>query len=404
MLTVPTRYLRSAPAILGLCVVILFLRKPDQFINPQFWAEDGVFYHSWYVQGWGAFIEPYAGYLHTLPRLVAATCWFVDPAYAPHWFVGCAGAATLYVCSRALSLRIPIGRGPILALAVVLVPDAFEVLLNVANLQWLVASGFILLLISRDPTGWFSYLHDIVAAVIAGLTGPFSVLLAPLFLWRAFIRDTRASWILAATVGFTAAVQINFITAYKEPPTAPAQISYRDGISAIGTRLSGSLLTGARIDQNSPELARWAFAALTLALAAATVIRRTATDQQDSKTSIFLASAFLLLLAASLYRCRWVLAELPRSNYGSRYFFPLQLILLWLVISNLSDTKRSWRWSAATVLIISLAMNFTRLREGALLDLRWAAYAPKIRAGEAVTIPINPGGSWRIPLPARPVR
>jgi hypothetical protein len=50
-----------------------------------------------------------------------------------------------------------------------------------------------------------------------------------------------------------------------------------------------------------------------------------------------------------------------------------------------------------------LVANVPRLREPGLQDFRWGDYAPKIRAGEAVEIPINPGGvePWIVRLPAR---
>jgi hypothetical protein len=113
-----------------------------------------------------------------------------------------------------------------------------------------------------------------------------------------------------------------------------------------------------------------------------------------------LSVAFLLLLAASLYRCRWVLADLQNPVYGSRYFFPLQMILLWTVTGALGAGSRLWRWLGLGLLAWILVVNVHRLREPALSDLRWADYAERIHAGEAVVVPINPGG-WTIPLPAR---
>jgi hypothetical protein len=49
-----------------------------------------------------------------------------------------------------------------------------------------------------------------------------------------------------------------------------------------------------------------------------------------------------------------------------------------------------------------LAVNLPRLREPALPDNHWELYAAKIRAGEEVIVPINPG--WTISFPARQPR
>lgn len=384
--------------ILAACAVILFLRKPDQWVNPQFWAEDGFFYHMFRVSGWATLLEPYAGYLHTLPRLIAGSADWWHPVHAPAWFVACAAATTLAICARAMSDRIPLAGGPWLAFTVVLVPDAFEVLLNVANAQWLVAAGLVLLLISRDARNPRETAHDVVTAVIGGLTGPFSVLLGPLFLFRAWQRRTRSSWLLAAIVGATAVVQVVFILKLNENRPPDQAIHVADGVGAVGTRLSGSLLAGGTLDARDPVVVRWIFSLATIAAVALPLLVRNRRDQQ---TQIMLSVAFMLLLAASLYRCRWVLPDLQNPGYGSRYFFPLQMILLWTVASALGGASRIWHWIGLGVFAWSLVVNVHRLREPALGDFRWADYAERIHDGEAVVVPINPGG-WTIPLPARP--
>src|SRR3954469_13020568 len=54
------------------CGGILFARRPDMVLNPQFWAEDGpVFFAQARIHGIAALVEPYAGYFHTVLRLVA---------------------------------------------------------------------------------------------------------------------------------------------------------------------------------------------------------------------------------------------------------------------------------------------------------------------------------------------
>jgi hypothetical protein len=39
-----------------------------------------------------------------------------------------------------------------------------------------------------------------------------------------------------------------------------------------------------------------------------------------------------------------------------------------------------------------VAINVPRMREPPVPDMRWGDYVPKLRAGEEVTISINPGG------------
>jgi hypothetical protein len=100
---------------------------------------------------------------------------------------------------------------PWLALAIVAVPHTGEVFLNPTNLQWITALGLILTWVKCDPETAAEWGADGVLLVLAGLTGPFSVLLAPLFTARALIPRTRASWQLVGMVAATTAVQCWFI-------------------------------------------------------------------------------------------------------------------------------------------------------------------------------------------------
>ena len=51
---------------------VLLFRRYDAFVNPQLYAEDGaVFLQQFENSGISSLWQPYAGYLHTLLRLVA---------------------------------------------------------------------------------------------------------------------------------------------------------------------------------------------------------------------------------------------------------------------------------------------------------------------------------------------
>jgi hypothetical protein len=59
------------------CAVLLALRKPWALHTPQLWAEDGsIFLTQDEQMGVRAWWEPYNGYLHLLPRLIA---WIASP-------------------------------------------------------------------------------------------------------------------------------------------------------------------------------------------------------------------------------------------------------------------------------------------------------------------------------------
>lgn len=85
---------------------------------------------------------------------------------------------------------------------------------------------------------------------------------------------------------------------------------------------------------------------------------------------------------------------------ATRYVFPLQLLLLWLLLAMLRDRARWVRIACGSAALWMIAVNLPRLRIAPVPDQRWADYAPKLRAGEEVTIPINPEG-WSFTFAAR---
>ncbi len=382
--------------ILTLGALTLALRRPDQIHTPQFWAEDGVFFSQAYNVGFQAFGVELAGYLHLAPRVIAALSLLFDPAWAPHVFVGATLALTLYVMSQVLSPRCPLPLRPWAALCIVLVPDASEVVLNALNIQWILACGGVLLLISREPTRRPEWIHDVLSAVFIGLTGPFCVLLTPFFAARAFFRRTRASLVLAAIVASCAVAQAVSIVLHPQPPPANGIFDGAAMAAFPGLRIAGVLVFGAW----QPATLPWAVGlilTLTLGGMIAFLMLRAS---ETRPLRIALGLAFLAMLASTLYRCWHSMPALCLPGGASRYIFPLQLLLLWLLLAMLRDRARWVRVTCAAAAIWMIVVNLPRMQIGALPDKRWADYAPKLRAGEEVSIPINPDG-WSFTFSAK---
>ena len=389
------------------CALILAARRPAQIRNPQFWAEDGVFYRQAYTLGGRAFFQPFAGFLHMVPRLVAAVSLWFDPAWAPAIFMGAAFLVTIYLAARTQSPRFPLRPHIGYALAVVLVPDTFEVLLFLCNIIRVTAAGLLLVLISRDPHRWWQKAHDAAAVVFLGLTGPDSVFLVPLFVWRAWQRRTRASLVLAGLTVACALTQGALIGLHQMGRLADeghAAMGAGDVVplkilAVPGMRIAGSLLAGSRVPLDYPLPVEIALGVGVLAAVALLALRK-----GPSRTArIWLAMMFLFHLAGTLYRCRFVLPDLCHVVYGNRYFYLPQLIVLWL-LTDLALERRRWLSRGAGVLLLwMLVANIPRLREPGLPDMHWSDYAARIRAGEKVEIPTNPGGvePWIVKLPAR---
>jgi hypothetical protein len=380
---------------LGLCLALLCLRRPGAVVQPQLWAEDGtVFFADAWLQGWPSLTEPYAGYLHTIQRLVALLACACGPALVPAVFVAAFVALAGWVAARALSERFPFRPRLAFALAVVLVPEVGEVLFSLANVQWVLAVGLLAVLLSEDARSRAGRAHDLAAAVLLGLTGPFSILFTPLFAWRACVRRSRASVVLAAAVAATALVQLAYLAAFMTAHDGPAQAPASDvhALAVVGARLGGSLLLG-----------------LTGLGDAAGVVAGIATigglawlalhSGPERRERLWCGSALLVLLAATLWRCRSVLADLQLAEHAARYFFPLRVIAVWLVCTLLRE-RGTRRVVGALLLAAMLGTNLGHLRGRSPVDLRWSDYVARISAGEAMSIPIHPSG-WSVVLPER---
>jgi hypothetical protein len=392
------RFMAAPPgwAILAVCGVVLSLRRAGAVTNPQFWAEDAYFFQRAYVFGWSAFAEPFSGYLHTVLRAVAQVTVMVDPAHGPALFAACSGAVTLYVAGRTLSARCPLPRlGGACALAVVLVPDTYEIFMNVVNLQWVVAAGLILLLVSRDPAGGWEWAHDLAAAALMGLTGPFCIVLLPLFAWRAWERRTRGSAVLAGVLALCAFIQ-GFCVVHDPYASTAGPILYKLLLPAVGRRIGGSVLMGSLMAKDTDLYLGTAVGIATLAGIAYLAFRPGA--QRPERR--LLGLAFCALLTAALYRTRYTFDWYFLPLYHARYVFLPQLIAVWLLLSAAGGKDRTAR-VCALLAVWAFVVNLPRDQEQAYVDLQWSRYEPRIRAGLPVTIPTNPPG-WFLPLPARP--
>lgn len=393
-MTAAMRWLRRPPlsATLLACAIVLAARRPDLLQAPQFWAEDGpVFFLHARTLGADSLFLPSAGYLHTVLRGIAWLATWTDPTLAPAFYCCAAGAMTLYVAALTQSPRFPFASSPGYALAVVLVPDAFEVLLTLTNLQWILAAGLLLILIAHEPLRRGERVHDVVALVALGLTGPFVIVFAPLFAWRAWVRRTRFSLILA--VGASAAAAVQGITILQNPVgMAVAPIALDTLVAIPGVRVGVSLLAGGRLPAAAGLVPATVCGVLTL-FAVAFLAGRPGEARRER---VCLGLAFAGLLVVALYRCRYVLPHVFHGA-GSRYFFPLQLIALWLLLAAAGARQSALARVASAALLVVVAMNAARLREPAFTDFDWALNASKIRRGERVTVRINPDWEFTVP-------
>jgi hypothetical protein len=214
-----------------LTLAVLFARRPDQFLHPYVWVEDGAFTLSHFVQR-GAWIitEPLAGYLLIASKLISYVAYRSSILWAPEIETTLVVALTCAVIfATAFSpthLRWPL----LCAVAVLLVPTDPEVfvvssyafwwggLLLPLALLWDSARGF-------EPLRW-------IYIVFGGLSSPIVIPIAALFWFRVVIERYQTDLFAAVLATLVSVMQIVAIhhqpieieTATIGPPAAMAAL------------------------------------------------------------------------------------------------------------------------------------------------------------------------------------
>ncbi len=195
--------------------ILVFSRRPDALLNPQFYIEDGVY---WYAEAHeqgalSALVQPfYRGYFVAIQRLAGMVAQAVPLARAPLVMnllaIACGAIPAAFVASRRFASVLPRVEARLLAAFLYLgLPGAWTTMANVTNLQWHFAllAAFVVVAVPPDTKGWTAF--DLVVCALSGLSGPMSIFLAPVAALAWWVRRTKWSLVLAGVVAATAAIQ-----------------------------------------------------------------------------------------------------------------------------------------------------------------------------------------------------
>ena len=191
--------------------LLLFARNPSVLLAPRFWAEDGwVWYPDAYQYGLAALTRPIAGYLQTLPRLIALVVEQARLVHAPALFAIAAFiiqlAPPLLLVSTRMAPAWPGNSRLIFALVWILLPNSAETFVNLTNSQWHFAAFAFLILFSTPRL-----ISDLSILLLSGLSGPFCIMLFPVATWLAWNKPRRASILRAACLGLTCLIQVPIV-------------------------------------------------------------------------------------------------------------------------------------------------------------------------------------------------
>jgi hypothetical protein len=210
------------------------------------WAEDAAVFlaDTMSIGAWQSITDPYAGYLHTIPRIVSGIAYTAAPidAYATLVsFLSCVVVAAVSVATYFLSAQMFPHRSYrlMLALIPVLVPvGPLEVLGNVANLHWYLLWLCPWLLV-YEPRGWVGRAGLFVATLAAATTEIIVGIFLPLALWSLVKRRNYA-----APLALVAGIGLQLLATVADPRYAetprldsmqPLSVIYGFILQAVGS-------------------------------------------------------------------------------------------------------------------------------------------------------------------------
>ncbi len=407
------------------CAGVLLIRSLPRLEAPHLWAEDGTdFLPDALTGGWSTPFKQLWGSFHFLPRLVAQLAVLFPvrafPALAmTAWIILFALAASLIVRAEYRELIRSDGARFGVAIAFGFLPGLNEMLGTLCNLHWV--SSMALWIIAMKPASRPLSRWEAAFVPIAALSGGETIVLIPIFAWRAWTRRREpGAWRLdawAAIVLLLAAV-LNYFQKSAQPPVDPVQAGavlsalrhsvlnyfvYQAFIGPLGTSWLGN-------HTNANFFALWG--GLALLLAVVVLLRR---GRLHLHLAIGVASWASVLLLKMLVRpgaVEWF--DVQHSNLGHfmcRYAFDLALpaLVFWVVllqpIDEVPAARRSWSralpYGFLLLNVVVGAIAFPRYGPYITQQGTWAEGAQQLESAlsseqpQRVTFPIPPYGAWK---------
>jgi hypothetical protein len=362
---------------------------PFAFVRPQFWAEDGMLFLDNRLLGITALKIPAAGYLFTIPRLVALVAGAFPVWLAPWIYNYAALGAVLLLVGLVTSPRFDMPYKPLLAAAIVVVPAGFEVLMNLVNSQWLYPIGVAMILHMRAPENRLGAFAEYLFVALVGITGPFSIFLCPMALALYFAKRERRLMIFSVILTICAVVQTYYIVRSGGviDVAVPAPYSWTLWITAPAF---GFTRTFSPVNQLFNGYVGVFLVVACIPLAMWMAFRSTYRNQY-----LTLAAFALFVVYGGMFKSR---GDLSTLQGNPRYLFAGSVFFIWFLCCAAAESRQGIRVLILSVVVIALTNSaYNQLGvEQASIDYHWPEYAQKISQGGPVIVPINP--NWAIKI------
>ena len=404
----------------GLWVVLATYLQIARFrglsLFDRLWAEDGSVFleHALGNALLPSLLEPFAGYMNFLPRLMAGIASGLPLTISP--IVMSIGSAVLvsllsvYVFLASGAVIRSRGSRATLAGFMILFPAALETTGNASNLHWyFLFACFWAIVDNREQ--WGPAIMGSAVAVGATMSSPLSALLVPMVLGR-LIRANR-SCLRAVPITFLLGLAVQASVVLSESSgVGPSQAVLADVPRLFGLRVIGSLLVGERLLDDFWRLFGWgfAYAALTIMLVVGLAVLRRDLTQRGVALAAFMYSILFFFVTLLIRGTAWMVPAGDIANVGAPRYTVVPILLLAamtliLVDPPRSGTPSSWwprlRYAALLLFVAQIVTNY-RAKVSPVPEPRWnreleMARRTCVKEGRTqIQIPVAPGQPWGV--------
>jgi hypothetical protein len=377
--------------------LLYVIRRPQILTRAEFRVEDGqtFFLGTFFGSPIEGILRPYQGSVHVVPRLVALLERAVPIASAPLVAnvaaVAIAVGVAAYVASSRLASAIPDRRLRLALGALVLfVPGVAEVHGSMTFVQWYLAVFLVAAAVASEPGTRRGRVAELSALALAGLTGPAVLLIAPVHVVAAGIRQQRWRTETAVVTCIVAVAQL--IVLAVSTREAPGGGSLQDAAIVVVVRglvepILGARITGAIVDSQALLIV------VTIGVVGCLIVLASGLPRL---WLILLGYLWLAAIAATLVGSINRYATMLDPAVAQRYFFFPGLVIGAVILTALAHRRGLVQAFVATVLVIGIVADFRLAR---LPTHDWAVRSACIGGAEPCRVPVQPASGWTIRWP-----
>lgn len=396
--------------------LIIFTHRPDALLNPQFLAEDGAYFYAqaYNLGALRAMTIPVAGYLVTSARIAALIAMFFPLSWGPAIFnilgIIIQASPVMFLFTDRFDKLIPnwYARGAF-AFLYLAQPGSFELDAAMTYSQWHIALLAFLIVIATPRTSLWWRVFDGGVLLLAGLSGPFCLLLAPIILLRWLRTRSPHLMRLFALDIVASAVQVVVLVANLSVERAHGAL----GISAVDLSriIAGQILLAATVGGRITALvaltnwwvAGWLPVLFAIGVAIFLALALRSAPQELRLLWLFGALILATALASPVTSgpgTYW--QRLAHPLWNLRYEFLLNLAWLTTLVWILAARQKPLLRRVALILLAFTCMAAIPLDWSypAYMNYHYQSYARQFEQmppGSRIVIPLNPG-NWTMTL------